>query len=125
MRTLDIKPGVQAVSVRSGEGAFPEEQRPHQRSIRYIRRSLCFYLDGSAYINQDEKSQGISAGNTGGGEVNINLPKDFYKTMSAKDVAGECWGNCYDDILERGVLNSLMKKAAKKNGFFHDYSKKS
>ena len=52
--------------------------------------TLCFYQDGSAYINQDEKCQGISAGNTGGGEVNINLPKDFYKTMSAKDVAGLC-----------------------------------
>ncbi len=87
--------------------------------------TLCFYHDGSAYINQDEKCQGISAGNTGGGEVDINLPKDFYKTMSAKDVAGKCWGNCYDDILKRGILNSLMKKAAKKNGFFHDYSKKS
>jgi hypothetical protein len=37
--------------------------------------------------------------------------------MSAKDVAGMCWGNCYNDILERGILNSLMKKAAKKNGF--------
>ena len=70
------------------------------------------------------KCQGISAGNTGGGEVNINLPKDFYKTMSAKNVAGMCWGNCYNDILERGILNSLMKKAAKKNGFLQDYSKK-
>ena len=86
--------------------------------------TLCFYHDGSAYINQDEKCRGISAGNTGGGEVDINLPKDFYKTMSAKDVAGMCWGNCYDDILKRGVLNSMMKKAKMKNGFLQDYTKK-
>ena len=86
--------------------------------------TLCFYQEGSAYINQDEKCQGISAGNTGGGEVDINLPKDFYKTMSAKDVAGMCWGNCYDEILKRGILNSLMKKAAMKNGFLQDYTKK-
>ena len=86
--------------------------------------TLCFFLDGSAYINQDEKCQGISAGNTGGGEVDISLPKDFYQTMSAKDVAGLCWGNCYDTILKKGVLDSLMKKAAQKNGFLQDYSKK-
>lgn len=86
--------------------------------------TLCFYQDGSAYINQDEKCPGISAGNTGGGEVNISLPKEFYKTMSAKDIAGSCWGNCYDDILKRGILSSLMKKAAQKNGFFQDYSEK-
>lgn len=91
---------------------------------RIVILTLCFYHDGSAYINQNEKCQGISAGNTGGGEVDINLPKDFYKTMSAKDVAGMCWGNCYDDILKRGVLNSMMKKATMKNGFLQDYTKK-
>ena len=85
--------------------------------------TLCFYQDGSAYINQDEKCQGISAGNTGGGEVNIHLPEYFYKTMSAKDVAGLCWGNCYDEILKRGILNSMMKKAAERNGFLHDFSR--
>lgn len=86
--------------------------------------TICFYPDGSAYINQDEKCHGISAGNTAGGEIDINLPEDFYKTMSAKDVAGMCWGNCYEEILKRGILNSLMKKAVKKNGFFQDYTKK-
>ena len=85
--------------------------------------TLRFYEDGSAYINQDEKCPGISAGNTGGGEVNVSLPGDFYQTMTAKEVAAQCWGNCYSDILERGVLDTLMKKAAKKHGFFHDYAR--
>ena len=85
--------------------------------------TLRFYQDGSAYINQDEKCPGISAGNTGGGEVNVSLPVDFYQTMTAKEVAAQCWGNCYSDILERGVLETLMKKAAKKHGFFHDYAR--
>ena len=30
----------------------------------------------------------------------------------------------YDDVLKRGILNSLMKKAAMKNGFLQDYTKK-
>ena len=99
-----------------------------ENHLRFLHIDTVIAREGDYFergIDILEKCQGISAGNTGGGEVNINLPKDFYKTMSAKDVAGECWGNCYDDILERGVLNLLMKKAAKKNGFFHDYSKKS
>ena len=82
--------------------------------------TLCFYQDGSAYINQDEKCQGISAGNTGGGEVDINLPKDFYKTMSAKDVAGMCWRNCYNDILERGIVN--YSATSNRASCFNDYS---
>ena len=89
-------------------------------------KKVVIYTDGACSGNPGPGGWGavlISAGNTGGGEVNINLPKDFYKTMSAKDVAGMCWGNCYNDILERGILNSLMKKAAKKNGFLKEYSK--
>ena len=43
--------------------------------------------------------------------------------LTAKEVAAQCWGNCYSDILERGVLDTLMKKAAKRHGFFHDYAR--
>lgn len=86
--------------------------------------TLCFYNDGSAYIHQDCKCQGISAGNTGGGEVRFNLPKDFYLDMSAEDIAGMCWGRCYKPILAKGVLSSLIKKAKSKKGFMIDYTSK-
>ena len=94
----------------------------YERGVDKI--SLCFYNDGSAYINQDSKCPGISAGNNGGGEVDFDLPKDFYMTMSAKDVAELCWGNCYSSIMSKGILNSLIKKAKAKNGFLLDFSGK-
>lgn len=86
--------------------------------------TLRFYSDGSAYINQDCRCQGISAGNTGGGELDFDLPDDFYKTMTAEEIAGMCWGSCYDRILEKGVLAQLLKEAKANNGFYKDFSKK-
>ena len=83
--------------------------------------SLCFYGDGSAYINQNCMCQGSSAGSTGGGEVDFNLPDDFYLTMTDEDIAGQCWGSCYAEILKKGILRSLMKKAKTKKGFLIDY----
>ena len=85
--------------------------------------SICFYDDGSAYINQDCRCQGSSAGNTGGGEVNFNLPKDFYLTMKASEVADQCWGSCREQIAGNGILSSLIKKAKSKKGFLLRYSK--
>ena len=95
------------------------------RSGDYFERgidtiTLCFYHDGSAYINQDCKCPGISAGNVGGGEDDIALPDDFYMTMTPEEDAGLCWGSCYGKILEKGILASIMKKAKRKKGFLID-----
>ena len=79
--------------------------------------TLFFRSDGSAYINQDCRYQGSSAGNDGGGEMDFDLPKDFYKTMSAEDVADLCWGSCYSKIISNGILADLIAKARKKGGF--------
>ena len=84
--------------------------------------TLCFYSDGSAYINQDCRCQGISAGNTGGGEVDFDLPADCYLTMTASDVAALCWGTCYEKIVG-GPLGAILKRAKEKNGFYFDFSK--
>ena len=65
--------------------------------------------------------QGSSAGSTGGGEVDFNLPNDFYLTMTDEDIAGQCWGSCYAEILKKGILRSLIKKAKTKKGFLIDY----
>lgn len=94
----------------------------YERGVDII--TLRFYRDGSAYIHQDCRCPGISAGNTGGGEVSFDLPGDFFETMSDRDVAGLCWGSCYGDILERGTLASLIRKARSKGGFLTDYAKK-
>ena len=84
--------------------------------------TLRFYDDGSAYIHQDCRCQGISAGNTGGGEVSFNLPDDFYLTMTASELADKCWIS--GKIKENGVLASAMKRAKAKGGFLVDYSVK-
>lgn len=86
--------------------------------------SLRFYSDGSAYIHQDCRCQGISAGNTGGGEVSFDLPEDFYLTETPKDIAEKCWSTCYKPILSNGTLASLIKKAQRKHGFMIDFRKR-
>ena len=86
--------------------------------------TLRFYDNGDAYINQDCRCQGSSAGSIGGGEIDFDLPKDWYLNMSAEDVAGECWGTCYEAILKNGVLAGLIKKARAKKGFLLDFRKK-
>ena len=85
--------------------------------------SLRFYSDGSAYIHQDCRCQGISAGNTGGGEVSFDLPEDFYLTETPSDIAEQCWGSCRKPILANGTLASLLKKAQRKKGFLIDFRK--
>lgn len=84
--------------------------------------TLRFYDDGSAYMHQDCRCQGSSAGSTGGGEISFDLPKDFYVSMSAEDVADICWGCFYGPMLQKGVLADLMNKAKAKNGFLQDYT---
>ena len=84
--------------------------------------TLRFRDDGSAYIHQDCRCQGISAGNTGGGELSFDLPKDFYLKMTAEEVADMCWGSCRSEIVGRGTLRALMEKAKEKKGFLLDFS---
>ena len=86
--------------------------------------TIFFYENGDAYINQDSRCQGGSSGSSGGGEIDFDLPHDFYRTMTAEDVAGRCWGSCYGRILEKGVLAGMIKKAKVKNGFLIDYRKR-
>ena len=40
--------------------------------------TLCFQEGELPFIWRDDKTQGISAGNTGGGTVRYDLPEDFY-----------------------------------------------
>lgn len=79
--------------------------------------TLCLYDNGTALIHEDCRCQGISAGNTGGGECDVRLPKDFYLTHSANDIADLCWGSCYSAIMKCGALKSFLAKAKKKRGF--------
>ena len=90
-----------------------------EHGIDIVTLHLRFY--GPPRINQDCRCQGISAGNTGGGEIDFYLPEDFYKTMSVKDVADMCWGTCYDKIMNNEKFRAFMSRAKKKNGYRFDF----
>ena len=92
----------------------------YQRGIDII--TLRFREGGSAYIHQDCRCQGSSAGSVGGGEISFDLPDDFYLTMSAKDIAGQCWGSCYSEILSKGKLAAFLKRAKQKQGYYLDFT---
>ena len=83
--------------------------------------SLRFRPDGSPFIHQDCRCQGISAGNTGGGEVSFDLPKDFYLSMTAEEIADKCWHTKL--INEKGIFASFLEKAKEKKGYFLDFTK--
>ena len=79
--------------------------------------TLQLFSNGSAVLNEDCRCAGISAGNTGGGECDVKLPKDFYLTHSQKDLAELCWHSCYDGIVKCAKLRTFLAKAKKKGGF--------
>ena len=83
--------------------------------------SIVFRDTGDAHINQDCACQGISAGNTGGGELNIDIPDDFWRSMTVVELADMCWHS--GEIISNGKLAEFMKKAKEKNGFLLDFSK--
>jgi len=85
--------------------------------------TLRFREDGSVYVHQDCRCQGISASSMGGGENSVDIPKDFYISMKPKEIADMCWGSCYREIINNGRLSAFMKKAKKKKGFLLDFTK--
>lgn len=85
--------------------------------------TIRFRDSGSAYIHQDCRCQGISAGNTGGGESSFDLPNDFYLKMKPKDIADQCWGSCRSEMLSNGKLAAFLSKTKSKGGYFLDFTK--
>ena len=73
--------------------------------------TLCFTPDGKPFIHQDCRCQGSSAGSTGGGETSFDLPRDFYKTHTAEDIADLCWGCCYSRIKSSSDLQHFLEGA--------------
>ena len=83
--------------------------------------TLRFNMDGSAYIHQDCRCPGSSAGSVGGGEISFDIPKDFFLTMTPEELADKCWHTKL--INENGILAKFMEKAKTKNGYFLDFTK--
>ena len=90
-----------------------------ERGIDII--TLCFRPDGSPFLHQDCRCQGSSAGSTGGGEVDLELKKDFYKKLSQEELADMVWGSCYSGVLESEKLRVFLEKARERKGYQAQY----
>jgi hypothetical protein len=84
--------------------------------------TLRFFDSGSAYIHQDCRCQGSSAGQTGGGEVSVDIPDDFYLSLTCEEIADMCWHS--KDIIANGKLAAFLGKAKSKGGFLLDFTKR-
>ncbi len=80
--------------------------------------SLQLFTTGKPCLNQKNFCPGISAGNNGGGEVNVFLPRDFYGTLPQKEIAARCWGRCRAAIEKNRELSVFLTKARRKNGYY-------
>ena len=79
--------------------------------------TLRFTPDGSPFLHQDCRCQGSSAGSTGGGEVDLDLKKDFYRKLGQEDIAGMCWGSCCEGIMGSEKLRVFLEKAKERKGY--------
>ena len=82
--------------------------------------TLRFFDNGSAYIHQDCRCQGSAPGQTGGGEISVDIPDDFYLSLTCEQIAEKCWHS--KDIIAGGVLAAFLEKAKRKGGFLLDFT---
>ena len=80
--------------------------------------TLKFQPGSKPNLRQSNFCQGSSAGSSGGGDIDIFLPKDFYLHNTQEDIAKKCWGTCYDSIMKCNELRVLLEKAVKKHGSY-------
>ncbi len=83
--------------------------------------TLRFCEDGSAYIHQDCRCQGSSAGQIGGGEISVDIPDDFYLSLTCEQIAKKCWHS--GDIVANGKLAAFLEKVKSKGGFLLEFTK--
>ena len=78
---------------------------------------LLFHIDGRAILYEDSCCPGISAGNNGGCDHSIVLPRDFYRSMSLKQIADECWGCFAGSVMRSEALKKFLEGAKARGGY--------
>ena len=73
--------------------------------------TMKFRRDGKVSIEEDASSPGSSAGNTFGGTFYREIPRNFYKTKTAEDIAGLYGERSRECMLEDGRLAAFIEKA--------------
>ena len=86
------------------------EERYHESTTL----SIVFHRDGSGTIDEDVTTPGSSAGNTFGGTFKKELPAEFWKSMTAEQIAEMYSGYLKEAILKNGRLAEFIRKAQEK-----------
>ena len=80
---------------------------------------LIFKRNGSAEIKEICSSPGSNAGNNFGGSFIHPLPRDFYMTQTAEEIAKRFSKDAYEAIISDGSLANFIEKA-KTHDFYRD-----
>ncbi len=84
--------------------------------------TLCLMTKGMPFLKMQNFTQGSSAGNMGGGDKFIDIPRNFYQVWSQEQLAGHCWGTCRDEIMQCAALTTFLEKAKERKGYYFKYS---
>ena len=136
LKKIECTPELEALLKKNDvvlRGSFnsPAEKLANRLGLRFIHKniflavyinreyhesselSLCFQEGEPPFFWRDDKTQGISAGNTGGGTVRTDLDEDFYVGCeSAEAFADELVGRAFEeDTRKNKELNAFLKEA--------------
>lgn len=80
----------------------------HRTDYSNTKLTIRFKNDGTPYLEYDEYTSGISAGNCGGGTYTRDIEPDFYKSETLESFANRLPGY-HDVILKNKDLAHLFK----------------
>lgn len=136
LKKIECTPELEALLKKNNvvlRGRFnsPAEKLAKQLDLRFIHKniflalyinreyhesselSLCFQEGEPPFFWRDDKTQGISAGNTGGGTVRTDLDEDFYVGCeSAEAFADDIVGVAFEEQTRKNKeLDAFLKEA--------------
>ena len=136
LKKIECTPELEALLKKNNavlRGSFnsPAEKLANRLGLRFIHKniflavyinreyhesselSLCFQKGEPPFLWRDDKTQGISAGNTGGGTVRTDLDEDFYVGCeSAEAFADKIVGRAFEeDTRKNKELDAFLKEA--------------
>ncbi len=79
--------------------------------------TICFRPKGDAFVHQDCRCSGSSAGSVGGGSIDFDLPRTFWKTWTPEKFEQKCWGTCSEAILQSEALKKFLAGAQARKGY--------